>query len=505
MASKRAVLADALEDLHRLQQQGELIVRSGDIAPERVRLLTQGGWLRRVIKGWYHLSDPAARPGDTTPWTMSFWAFVAKYCEGRFGADWVLSPEVSLGLHAGHASPPDQVVVQAAGGGNHAFALPAGKSLFDLRVQNLPAPGRRMRFDNGLRAFTQEATLIHMAENCYLTQAASVAALLGRYRTVDPLLRTVVEGAHKRPGGRLVGALRHLGMTAQADRLLDGMRRASIDVRPEDPFLGQDLAVTPGAAPVANLLRAIWRRDRGKVEANLPAPSGPREVADVLARIDEVYAHDAWNSLSIEGYRVTTALIEKVRDGRWDPGEQAADRADRDAMAARGYWNVFQAVKDVVATSVRSTTPVSPRAHLDDWHQELFEPSVTAGIVTRAQLAGYRNHPVFIRSAQHVPPAAEKLMDAMDAWFDLMDEEPHPGVRAVLGHWLLGYLHPFPDGNGRLARFVMNAVLASSGYEWVVIRLDERARYMAALDSASAQDDIEPFARLIAEHLSAGR
>jgi hypothetical protein len=39
----------------------------------------------------------------------------------------------------------------------------------------------------------------------------------------------------------------------------------------------------------------------------------------------------------------------------------------------------------------------------------------------------------------------------------------------------------------------------------VVIRLDERARYMAALDSASAQDEIEPFARLIAEHLSAGR
>lgn len=505
MAQKHAALADALEDLHRLQQQGELVVRSGDIAPERVRLLTAGGWLRPVIKGWYHISDPAARPGDTTPWTMSFWAFVARYCEGRFGADWVLSPEASLGLHAGHASPPDQVVVQAAGGGNHALALPAGKSLFDLRVQNLPASDRRMRIENGLRVFTQEATLIHMAENCYVTQAASVAALLGRYRTVDPLLRVVVEGAHKRPGGRLVGALRHLRMAPQADRLADGMRRADIDVRPQNPFLGQDISVMPGAAPVANLLRATWRRDRSKVEAILPAPSGPRDVADVLTQIDEVYAHDAWNSLSIEGYRVTTALIEKIREGRWNPGEGTSDCADRDAMAAKGYWNVFQAVKNVVETSVRTAAPVSPRAHLDDWHQELFEPSVTAGIVTRAQLAGYRNHPVYIRSAEHVPPAAEKLMDAMDAWFDLMEEEPHPGVRAVLGHWLLGYIHPFPDGNGRLARFVMNAILASSGYGWVVIRLDERARYMAALDSASARDDIEPFARLIAEHLSTGK
>jgi Fic family protein len=154
---------------------------------------------------------------------------------------------------------------------------------------------------------------------------------------------------------------------------------------------------------------------------------------------------------------------------------------------------------------MRTGEPVSLRAQLDDWHQALFQPSVDAGLITRSQLAGYRNHPVFIRSAQHVPPAAEKLMDAMDAWFDLMDDEPHAGVRAVLGHWLLGYIHPFPDGNGRLARFAMNAVLASAGYGWIVIRLEERARYMAALDAASAAGDIGPFAHLIAEHLRDAR
>lgn len=92
-------------------------------------------------------------------------------------------------------------------------------------------------------------------------------------------------------------------------------------------------------------------------------------------------------------------------------------------------------------------------------------------------------------------------MDAMKTYFDLLDEEEHSGVRAVLGHWLLGYIHPYPDGNGRLARFVMNAVLASSGYPWAVIRLDQRSRYMQALDAASFGGDIAPFARLISEHL----
>ena len=34
-------------------------------------------------------------------------------------------------------------------------------------------------------------------------------------------------------------------------------------------------------------------------------------------------------------------------------------------------------------------------------------------------------------------------------------------VRAVIGHWLFGYIHPCADGNGRVARFVMNVLLAS--------------------------------------------
>jgi Fic family protein len=36
-------------------------------------------------------------------------------------------------------------------------------------------------------------------------------------------------------------------------------------------------------------------------------------------------------------------------------------------------------------------------------------------------------------------------------------------VRAVLGHQLFGYIHPYPDGNGRMARFLMNVLLASGG------------------------------------------
>ena len=79
--------------------------------------------------------------------------------------------------------------------------------------------------------------------------------------------------------------------------------------------------------------------------------------------------------------------------------------------------------------------------------------------------------------------------------------EEHPGVRAVLGHWLFGYIHPFPDGNGRMARFVMNAMLASGGYPWTVIRVEDRDAYLSALDEASIDMKIAPFTAFVAERV----
>jgi DNA-directed RNA polymerase specialized sigma24 family protein len=77
------------------------------------------------------------------------------------------------------------------------------------------------------------------------------------------------------------------------------------------------------------------------------------------------------------------------------------------------------------------------------------------------------------------------------------------GVRAVLGHWLFGYVHPYPDGNGRMARFLMNAMLASGGYPWTVIKVEDRTAYLTALDRASIDMDIGPFAKFIAERVAA--
>ena len=96
--------------------------------------------------------------------------------------------------------------------------------------------------------------------------------------------------------------------------------------------------------------------------------------------------------------------------------------------------------------------------------EEMFEPSVTAGILKPADLAGYRNIRVYFRRSMHVPPSHEAARDAMPAFFDLLREETEPSVRVVLGHFIFVYIHPYVDGNGRMGRFLMNTMLASGGY-----------------------------------------
>lgn len=61
------------------------------------------------------------------------------------------------------------------------------------------------------------------------------------------------------------------------------------------------------------------------------------------------------------------------------------------------------------------------------------------------------------------------------------------------------FIHPYMDGNGRMGRFILNAMLASGSYPWTVVPLNKRQEYMSALEKASVRGDISDFTGLVAE------
>lgn len=504
MATPNEKLAASLEELRLLQAAGARVFASDQLGRTSRERLVDQGFLQEVMRGWLISSSPAAQPGDTTPWFASFWEFCQRYCGRQFGEAWHLSPEQSLRIHGEDTAIPSQVIIYSTAANNNRIDLLFGTSLFALKQKAMP-PARDLEVARGLRLFRVEAALVRVSAEFFVQHAVEAQVVLGNLREPSELLSRLLAGGHAVIAGRLAAALRRLGQAAIADEIVTTMKAADHDVREVDPFdeVAAPVPARRAVAPIVARLRTLWSASRAPVLAICARLARqPGTTAERLLQIDDVYQLDAYHSLSIEGYQVTPALVDRVATGTWDPELEPGDRDSSNALAARGYWLAFQRVRETTRGLLAAKGDVHPlRTAHRDWYREMFGPHVAAGLLAPAMLAGYRDHPVYLRGSRHVPPRAELLRDAMPALFDLIEHEPEPVVRAVLGHWLFGYVHPFPDGNGRIARFLMNALLVAGGYPWTVIRVDDRAEYMAALEAASVASDVRPFAKFIATQI----
>ena len=501
MPSPSEKLAQSLEVLHSLQNaNGAAAIRAKDMTRTHRERLVANGFLREVMKGWYIPSRPDEVKGESTSWYASFWRFSAAYLEMRLGRNWSLSPEQSLSLHAGNWTVPRQLVVRSPKARNKVTVLPHGTSLLDLRAA-LPAAGDRVEID-GLRLFSLEAALIDCSTQYFLTHATDARAALAMVRDVSGLLSRLLAGGHSTIAGRLAAAFRNSGRGHIAEEIVKTMTAAGYKIRETNPFgdafpLGLPMRET---SPYVNRIRLLWQRMREPVSERFPrAPGLPRNAGAYLKRVAEAYVTDAYHSLSIEGYRVSADLIQRVRRGAWNPDTHEQDREQRNAMAARGYWQAYQEVQKSIGRVLKGENPgtVAEEDHRA-WYREMFAPSVTAGLVRPADLAGYRDAQVYIRQSMHVPLSREAVRDAMPAFFDLLRDETDPAVRVVLGHFVFVYIHPYMDGNGRMGRFLMNLMMAAGGFPWTVIPVADRKVYMDALEKASVGEDIGPFADFLA-------
>jgi len=462
--------------------------------------LVKNGFLQEVMKGWYIPSRPDENAGESTAWYASFWNFCAAYLNYRFNNEWCLTPEQSISLHAENRSTPTQLLVRSHKASNNVTRLLHGTSLFDVKLE-VPKKKDITVLDK-LRLFSLPAALVACAPSYFTQNPTDVRTALSMVKDASEILPILLDGGKSTVAGRLAGAFRNIGRNNIADEIIKTMNAAGFDVREDNPFEALPTIVlgTHERSPYVNRIRQMWQQMRPRIIDTFPkAPGHPSNVHAYMEQVDEIYKTDAYHSLSIEGYRVSPELIEQVRGGNWNPNGSGRDKNERDALAARGYWQAFQSVKISVQRVLNGASPgMTADEDHRNWYRELFGPSVSAGILRASDLAGYRNSQVYIRNSMHVPPRSEAVRDSMPVLFELLSNEDEPSVRVVLGHFIFVYIHPYMDGNGRMGRFLMNVMLASGGYPWVVIPVGERDNYMTALETASCKQDIGPFADFLA-------
>ena len=113
----------------------------------------------------------------------------------------------------------------------------------------------------------------------------------------------------------------------------------------------------------------------------------------------------------------------------------------------------------------------------------------------------YRTSQVIITGSDVELPKPEELDEKMHEFIlqlPKLKEELHPVEYAAMVHIIFVNIHPFADGNGRVARLLMNLVLLQSGYNIVVIPPVVRADYISALQKTNSGNNTD-FINFISE------
>ena len=202
------------------------------------------------------------------------------------------------------------------------------------------------------------------------------------------------------------------------------------------------------------MLHEVDRDASGRIEL-------PDDVADTSSRdryLVNSLIEEAITSSQIEGASTTRRVAkEMLRSGR--------PPRDRSETMIVNNFRGMEFVREQVEERLSVPMLLGLQRILTEETQD------DAGVVGRFRL---KSDEVVIMDQRdgtvlHTPPDADELdarMERLLAFANANDDSGfvHPVVRAILLHFMIGYEHPFVDGNGRTARALFYWMMAKSGY-----------------------------------------
>jgi len=504
IVDRKELLINALNAAKEAAPEG--ILKSSALSVATRRRLQESGWLHEICKGWYCLGTPLGPTGASERWYSHFWIFVKCYLKERFGSDYCLCAESSLERHIECTTVPDQITVYTRGPSWQILNLPEKTSIV-MQPNDNYFPEDVIVAD-GINILPIHTALARLSPTFFKFRSSDLQIALLSIQDVSLLSRALLSTKSKANAERIAGAYEFLNEPKKAKDIVENFKMTGVSISAQNPFKRETQPIISSGGlfhPHKIRLISLWQSMRNDVFGLKPEPHEKLYTESMIEDlVHEIFKKDAYNSLSIEGYQVTLDLIERIAAGKWEPDEDPTDKQQIDALAALGYHNCFLSVVEIIknVVSKKSDAAAAIDSSYQDWYRSLFSPSIQAGLLKPSDLVGFRNVPIYIRGSRHVPPRYESIPTCMETFFELLHDEHDPFVRAILGHFFFVYIHPFTDGNGRIARFILNAFLVSNSYNWTIVRTEKREQYMATLEIASTQHNIIPFTKFIIGELN---
>lgn len=206
-------------------------------------------------------------------------------------------------------------------------------------------------------------------------------------------------------------------------------------------------------------IRPALALDLMRIESAREAVAGLPITPQVLASLRQTARLKATHySTQIEGNQLEEAEVAKVLAG----GKPAGAR-ERDQAEVRGYFAALQAMEALAGQA----------KPLSEGEIRQLHGLVMGQGRKRVKPSAYRDGQNVIKDSRsgkivYLPPEAKdvpKMVAGLVQWLQESSaaELPEP-LRAGLAHYQLATIHPYYDGNGRLARLVTSLLLQRSGY-----------------------------------------
>ncbi len=264
---------------------------------------------------------------------------------------------------------------------------------------------------------------------------------------------------------------------------------------------------------MVNVLETITRL---KEELDSLRPLPPT----VLAQVEQKLRLEAnYNSNAIEGNTLTLGETRSLILH----GLTAHGKPMRDHLDIEGHDSALQAIEAAVKDNQELNEVFIRNLHRvllkDPYETEAKTPD--GQLVRRTiSIGDYKTKPNNVETSTgeiyfFTPPDQVKqaMSDLID-WYRARERGgEHPIVMAATFHYRFVRIHPFDDGNGRMARLLMNMILIKHGYTVAMIRQDNRDEYLDKLEQADKTEDLTAFIDYIAQcceyalklHLKAAR